>query len=54
VSFEGVQTTDPVPAVGLEPVCDLGQRLGAQSVAAPLAVRANVDQTGLTQHLEVL
>ena len=54
VLFEGVEALRPVAAVGLEPAGDLGQRLGAQPVPAALAVRADLDEPGLAQHLEVL
>ena len=38
--FEGVQTRRPVSAIGLEPLVDLGQRLGAQAVELTEGTRA--------------
>src|ERR1700704_1505822 len=43
-----------MPAVRLEPVCDLCQGLGAQPIPAALPVRADLDEAGFPQHLEVL
>jgi hypothetical protein len=43
-----------MPAVRLEPLDDLCQRLGTEPVPASLAIRANLDEIGLSQHLQVL
>lgn len=52
--FEVVESPLPVPAVGLEPLVELGERLRAEPIEAALAVGASIDQSGLLQHPQVL
>ncbi|MEK6275326.1 MAG: hypothetical protein AABM30_08305 [Actinomycetota bacterium] len=42
--FEGVEALVPEAAIGLEPSVDLGERLRANAVQAPLCVLAHIDE----------
>jgi hypothetical protein len=50
LGVQGIQLLTPQGAVALEPLIDLVQRLGPQTVDAPLGVLANLDEPGLTEH----
>src|SRR5215216_3933399 len=54
MSFEGVEALGPEPAIGLEPLRGLGERLRADLVDPPLCLGPHRDQAGLTQHAQVL
>ena len=53
MAFEGVQAFGQPAAVGLEPLVELPQGLDAQAIEAALGVAADLDEAGVTQHLEV-
>ena len=53
VALEGVEPPGQLGAVGLEPLVELPQRLGAQAVEAALGVAADLDEAGVAEHLEV-
>jgi hypothetical protein len=48
MSFEVVEALAPEDPVGLEPVVDLSERLGAELVPPPLCVAADPDEAGLS------
>jgi hypothetical protein len=50
LGVQGVQPLFPQGPVAVKPLVDLGQRLRAQTVDAPLGVLASLDETGLAQH----
>ena len=54
VLLQGIETVGPQPPVWRQPGVDLGQGLGAQLVPAALSVHADLNQTGLAQHPQVL
>src|SRR5690606_20917829 len=54
VAFEGVETVGPEPPIGREPLVDVGQRAGSQSVPAALGLLSHRHQTGLPQDAQVL
>jgi hypothetical protein len=53
VSLEGVEAAGELCAVRLEPLVEFPQRLGAQTVQPTLRVAADLDETGVAQHLQV-
>ena len=53
VLLERVQPRCPLCSIRLEPRVEFHQRLGAQPVQPPLRVPADLDQSGIAQHLEV-
>jgi hypothetical protein len=50
LGVQGIQPLFPLCPVGTEPFVDLGQRLGAQAVDAPLCLMTKLDESGLPQH----
>ena len=54
MALQSVEPAAPEVAVGAEPGVELGERLGAQAVPAPLSVGPHLDEPGLTQHPQVL
>src|SRR5215210_499468 len=54
MSFERVETASPELPVGREPRIQLGERLGAKAVHAPLPVRPHPHEPGLAEHPQVL
>ena len=44
MAFEGVQAPGQLCAVGLQPLVELTQRLGAQAVEAALGIAADLDE----------
>jgi uncharacterized delta-60 repeat protein len=54
VALEGIEPPRPQLPIGLEPRVDLGQRLEAQLVEAPLGVLAHVHQLGVAKHAKML
>jgi hypothetical protein len=54
VSLEALQTLAPEPPIRLDPRIDLLEPLRTKSVHASLGIDADVDETCLTQHPEVL
>ena len=53
MALEGVEAAGQLGAVGLEPLVELPEGLGAEAVEPPLGVAADLDQAGVAQHLEV-
>jgi hypothetical protein len=53
LGVQGVQPLLPQGPVSTQPFIDLGERLRAEAVDAPLRLLANLDQTRLTQHPQV-
>jgi len=53
LGVQGVQPLFPQSPVPAQPVIDLGERLGAEAVDAPLRFLANLDQSRLAQHPQV-
>ncbi len=53
MAFERVQAAGPVRSIWAEPRVQLGQRLGAEVVDAPLGVDADIDEAGVAQHAQV-
>ena len=53
MAFEGVEAPGQLGAVGLEPLVELPQGLGAQAVQPALGVAPDLDEAGVAQHLEV-
>lgn len=51
--FEGVEAVGPLAAIGLEPLVELHERFGPQTIETALGVPAHVDEPGIAQHLEV-
>jgi hypothetical protein len=54
VVFEAIQMSRPEPAVGGEPLVELGERLRSDAVQAPLRIRAGLDEPGVLENAEVL
>ena len=54
VGAEVVEARLPHPAVGRQPVVELGERLDAQAVPAAWAVHPDGHEPGVAQHAEVL
>jgi hypothetical protein len=52
--FQSVEMGRPQPAIGLEPVIELGQRLWPDAVEPTLRVGTYLDQASPLQHPEVL
>src|SRR4051794_34525901 len=53
VVAQGVEASGPGPAVGLQPLVELAQRLWLQLVPPTLGLRPDDDELGLAQGLEV-
>ena len=53
MAFEGVEAAGQFGAVGLEPLVEFPQRLGAEAVEATLGVAADLDEAGIAEDLEV-
>ena len=53
MAFERVEAAGPVRSIWAEPRVQLGQRLGAEVVDAPLGVDADIDEAGVAQHAQV-
>jgi hypothetical protein len=54
VLFEAGEPPLPELSVGGDPGIDLPERIRAESIHAPLAVDADVDEPGVAQHSKVL
>src|SRR5215208_4847181 len=54
MSFKRVETLGPEPAIRLEPLRDLGERLRLDLVDPPLRLGAHRDQAGVAQDSQVL
>jgi hypothetical protein len=54
VVFEAIEVRRPEPAVGLEPLVELGQRLGADAIQAALRLRARFDKARVLENAEML
>jgi hypothetical protein len=54
VLLEGVEALGPEPPVGLEPLVELGEGLGAEGVEASLGVDPDPHEPGFPQHPQVL
>jgi hypothetical protein len=54
VVFEAIKVRRPEPAVGGEPLVELGERLRPDAVQAALRIRAGLDQPGILEDAEVL
>jgi hypothetical protein len=48
MSFEVVEAVAPVHPIGLEPVVELAERLGAELVPAPLCVATDPNEARFT------
>jgi hypothetical protein len=53
VPFQGIEPARPFGSVGLEPGVERSQWFGAEPVEPSLGVAADLDQAGVSQHLEV-
>ena len=53
VALEGVEAAGQLRAKGLEPLVEFPKWLGAQAIEPALGVAADLDETGVAQHLEV-
>ena len=54
MSFEIVEALVPEPPIGLEPVVELPERLGAELVPAPLCIAADPNEAGFSQYPQML
>ena len=54
VLFQRIQPAAPQLPIGSKPGIQLGERLGAKPVPAPLPVGPNPDEPGVAQHPQVL
>jgi hypothetical protein len=54
MAFERIEPAAPELAVGSEPLVELGERLGAQPVPAPLTIRPHAHEPGLAKHPQML
>src|SRR5690242_2997440 len=54
VILQSVWPLLPQPAIALEPVVDIAQRVGLDAAGPPLRLAAAGDQAGALEHLEVL
>ena len=54
MSFEVVEALSPEHPIGLEPVVELPERLGAELVPAPLCVAADPNEAGFAQYTQML
>ena len=52
--FEIVEALAPEHPIGLEPVVELPERLGAELVPAPLCVAADPNEAGFAQYTQML
>ena len=51
--LERIEPAGPVGAIGLQPRVQFHQRLWTQAIEPALRIAADVDQAGVTQHLEM-
>ena len=54
VAFERIEVSGPEPAERSQPVIQLLKGFRSQPVEAPLCVHRGFDETGLSQHAQVL
>ena len=53
MTFEGIEPPGPLHSIGLQPRVELHQRFSTKPVDTPLGVTSDLDQPGITEHLEM-